>query len=139
MKHLLIIFFFLGFLSCNNRKTILVEDIVISYEFIEFTHRSSFPYINVLKKSIQGDKNCLLKLIRFAYKTDDQNAIEHGIIFSKAVQKLGDNKFLNFIKNQDEEYKELSVKMFNAGIEFDSELSNLKNKLPSTFQLLFNK
>jgi hypothetical protein len=137
MKYLciLISIFFLS--SCNNNS--YVDNIPISQEFLNFTVKSGFPYINTLKKASKGDENAILQIIRFAYKTDDLNAVDHGVIFSLMVLNLGDDFFLNFIKKQDIEYRDLSAKMFEAAIEYDKDLSDLNIKLKHSFEYLFEK
>jgi hypothetical protein len=137
MRYLCILISIFFFSSCNNDS--YVENIPISQEFLNFTVKSGFPYINTLKKASKGDENAILQIIRFAYKTDDLNAVEHGLIFSRLVLNLGDDFFLNFIKKQDIEYVELSLKMFEAAMEYDKELSDLNQKLKLSFDYILKK
>jgi len=108
----------------------------ISFELLNHSRKLGFNYCTNLEKASQKDTSALLRLIRFAYKTDDLTAAEHGIIFSKTAIKLGDDFMISFSKKQSIEIQILILKMFEAAEEFSNEKIDLSSTLPNTLQFL---
>ena len=122
-------------ISCNSRNCI-ADGIVIESSILEQAQKTAFPYCITFKTALKKDETALLQLIRFAYKTDDISAIDHGIAFSELAVKLGDKFMSSFISKQKDEHRLLIAKMFDACLEFREPDLNLKKELPLSIQAL---
>jgi hypothetical protein len=123
-------------LSCNFEKNCSVEGIIVQSSVINQAQKLGFPYCLTFRKALKKDETALLQLIRFAYKTDDISAIDHGIAFSELSVKLGDKFMSSFISKQKDEHRLLIAKMFDACLEFREPDLNLKKELPLSIQAL---
>ena len=125
-------------LSCNFNNCD-ADGIIIEAALLEQAQKTGFPYCLSIQKALKKDEIALLQLIRFAYKTDDATAIEHGIVFTELALKLGDDFVSNFVSKQKDEHRLLIAKMFDACMEYREPPVNLQVKLPKTLQILTNK
>jgi hypothetical protein len=122
-------------ISCNSRNCI-ADGIVIESSILEQAQKTAFPYCITFKTALKKDETALLQLIRFAYKTDDVSAIDHGIAFTELSLKLGDNFMSAFIQKQKEEHRLLIAKMFDACMEYREPALNLEKEMPKSLQIL---
>ena len=100
--------------------------------------KTGFPYCTVMRQAKGKNKAAIAKLIRFAYKTDDDTAVEHGIAFSQLAMELGDDFFLGFVQQQGRNQQLLVAKMLDAAMEFSEPALPIQEKLPKTVGLLLN-
>jgi hypothetical protein len=138
MRFLFVILVLIISLSCsfNNCDA---DGIIIEATLLEQAQKTGFPYCFSIQKALKKDEIALLQLIRFAYKTDDASAIEHGITFTELSLKLGDDFMSNFISKQKDEHRLLIAKMFDACVEYREPSINLQIELPKSIQILTNK
>lgn len=124
------------FLSCNAGSDCRVGEIEIAQSVLEQARKNAFPYCLTFHKAANKDTTALLQLIRFAYKTDDNSAIDHGIAFTELSIKLGDDFMSKFLKMQKTEHLLLAAKMFQACMEYREPTLDLEPYLPATLNLL---
>lgn len=137
MRILILLFLSTLFACKSSNSTCSTCKLEVSETLILQAKKSSFPYCRTACLAKKKDTEALLQLVRFAYKTDDFSAIEHGIVFSKIGISLGDDFMKKFIFTLHEEHKILIAKMFDAAITFAEKELYIKEKLPDTFSLLF--
>ena len=128
------------FLACSGAQ--YCDDIgmvEISSELQSQAQKTGFPYCHITKKALQKDKDALSQLIRFAYKTDDYTAIEHGIVFCQVLLELGDAYVYQFMQTQNEAQQLLSAKMIDTAIEFAEPPLPLREELPKSTAFLLGE
>ncbi len=140
MKIFLFPLLFLLLSACSSENSCADADgIYISDNLKKQAGKTGFAYCHVLSKALNKEEKALLQLIRFAYKTDDNSAIDHGISFSELSIKLGDEYMYSYLSKQLPEHKLLVAKMYDACMEFGDKTMELDKKLPKTFKLLKNE
>jgi hypothetical protein len=131
---------FLLLSACSSENSCADADgIFVSDTLKKQAAKTGFAYCNILSKALQKDEKALLQLIRFAYKTDDDSAVDHGIVFSEMSVKLGDAYMLGYLSKQLPEHKLLVAKMYDAAMEFGDPKLEIDKKLTRSFVLLMNK
>jgi hypothetical protein len=132
----LFLFSVLFLLSCNTASHCHIGDIEIAASVMEQAKKYAFPYCQTFYRAAKRDEIALLQLVRFAYKTDDNSAVEHGIAFTELSIKLGDDFMSNFLKRQRTEHQLLAAKMFQACMEYREPSLDIEHSLPLTLHLL---
>jgi hypothetical protein len=120
--------------TCNGIEEIYVPDILQKQ-----ASRAGFPYCSVLLDAKNKKPDALRKLIRFAYKTEDSSAIDHGIVFSELLLILGDDYAYQLLAREEEEMQLLAAKMMDACMEYRYPALPIKAELPKTFELLLGQ
>ena len=130
---------FLLLSACSSENSCAEADgIYVSDTLKKQAAKTGFAYCNILSKALQKDEKALLQLIRFAYKTDDASAVDHGTAFAELSIKLGDDFMLNYLKKQLPEHRLLVAKMYDAAMEFGDPAMEIDKKLTRSFVLLMN-
>lgn len=133
MKYFSPILSLLFLFSCGNDSACdNVDGIYVAPVLSKQALKTGFSYCGTLEKSLQKDENAILQFIRFAYKTDDDSAIDHGIVFAELALKLGDDYMLEYLKKQLHEHQVLAAKMLQVCEEFRDPPLGLVKKLPKT-------
>lgn len=120
--------------SCNGLDGLYVPDILQAQ-----ANRAGFPYCNVLLEAKQKNPQALLKLIRFAYKTEDSSAIEHGILFTELLLILGDDYCYKILNKEELGIQLLAAKMIDACQEYRDPSLPVQTELPQTYELLLGQ
>ncbi len=120
--------------SCNA-----VEELYVPQVLQDQAKRAGFPYCSVLLEARNKQAKALVQLIRFAYKTEDSNAVEHGIVFAELLLLLGDEYCYEVLFEEREAIQLLAAKMLDACQEYRDPPLPLKEKLPKTFALLLGQ
>jgi hypothetical protein len=139
-KGILIIFYILIscqlWLGCQSNSCTDLGNIEVSPWLQEQAAKTGFPYCSVMRQAKDKNKVAIAKLIRFAYKTDDDTAVEHGIAFTQLALELGDDFFLEFVQQQGRDQQLLIAKMLDAAMEFSEPKLEIRAGLPKTAGLL---
>lgn len=120
--------------SCSGLEDLYVPDILQAQ-----ANRSGFPYCNVLLEAKNKNPKALLKLIRFAYKTEDSSAIEHGIVFTELLLILGDDYCYNILDKEELGIQLLAAKMIDACQEYRDPSLPVETELAKTYELLLGQ
>lgn len=126
----------IGFSSCQNNACSNLGEIEVSSWLQAQARKTGFPYCSVMARALQKEPDALAQLIRFAYKTDDDTAVEHGIAFGQLLLTIGDDYFYEFIQTQHEEQQLLVAKMLDAALEFSDPTLPILTELPKTAAFL---
>jgi hypothetical protein len=107
-----------------------------SKELMQLSASHGLGYCDQYKKAIDGDFESWLKLLRFSYKTDQEIAIEHGILFTKLCFKLKDAALESFVLKIDNQQALLILELFQTYEAYEEDPLGIQYELPVTYQLL---
>jgi hypothetical protein len=136
MRFIPIFILIFSLFSCETEIVCTIDGIEVSASLSAQAQKTGFAYCSTLKKALQKEEAALQQLIRFAYKTDDYSAIDHGIVFAELSINLGDDFMSEFTKKQQKENKLLIAKMYDACMEYRNPQIILESKLTKTYKIL---
>ncbi len=138
MKCILKIFTFFILFNCNdyNKSNKLIPE---NFEIYLKENDEFYNYRLLLSKSIKNDTTALLKLMKINNICGGEYAFEHGYIFLKIVEIIGDNQFSKNYKHLNENEKKNLNDYLIMGIDRLPNSDSIMKLYPKTYVMGYRR
>jgi len=102
--------------NCWKNYCCNVEGIEPSYLLLTLSNRDDYDYCDSLDQALQGDLLALKRLTMFHF--EGGSSYEHGIVLLEVIDRVGENKYLEAVKDFSKKEKKTIDRYLNAGLNF---------------------
>ena len=117
--------------NCSNAAKIEVSDLLY-----EYSQQHSNNYCELLRKSVQGDREAIKKLSLL--RIDDAAGYDHGAVLVELVRFIGEEKYVSSIITITPAEKKTIRSYIDVGLEYEKSPNSGYKSIKTTFPSLYD-